>query len=244
MFISCRLLCLLVIPILLCGCGRSAQHARAQQSSDQQPSGQGDDKDKDAKRPGIDTIPNLIAQLRDSKIEKREQASKALAAIGIPALEALRKAAKDSDPEVAEQAAQLVKSIEKSFDQLLADYGQYDLPLPPESAKLVRFESGGRAVVNDKLMPPTHFLGFQLEAATKSNPALLLVGTHKMRLDRHTPVEIVEPKAELVKSIDVDWRDRSTFGLNVGLAIALQCKARGWNELAEELWTASALPNW
>ena len=27
--------------------------------------------------------------------------------------------------------------------------------------------------------------------------------------------------------------------MNAGLAVALQCKARGWNDLAQELWTAS-----
>ena len=83
--------------------------------------------------------------------------------------------------------------------------GAYGLPLPPEDAKLVRFESGGRYILNDKLMPPTYFLGFLLRPGTKESPPLLLVGTQEIRLDAHPTVEVVEPKSELVKSIDLRW---------------------------------------
>jgi hypothetical protein len=43
----------------------------------------------------------------------------------------------------------------------------------------------------------------------------------------------------LVKGIDLRWWGSATFEMKAGLAIALQCKARGWNEMAQELWTAS-----
>jgi hypothetical protein len=39
------------------------------------------------------------------------------------------------------------KDSVNGFDQLLADYRGYGLPLPPENAKLVRFESGGRYIL-------------------------------------------------------------------------------------------------
>src|SRR6516165_5421843 len=70
------------------------------------------------------------------------------------------------------------------FAQLLADYRAFGLPLPPDNAKLVRFESGGRYILNSKLMPPTYFLGFLLRSATKENPALLLVGTQEMPFEK------------------------------------------------------------
>ena len=125
------------------------------------------------------------------------------------------------------------------LDQLLADYRGYGLRLPPVDAKLVRFESGGRFILNDKLMPPTYSLGFLLRARTKDSPALLLVGTREIQLEPSKAVEFVEPKPELVKSIEFQRWGQATFELNDGLVLALQCKARGWNALAQDLWTSS-----
>src|SRR5439155_2822768 len=92
---------------------------------------------------------------------------------------------------------------ESSLDQLLADYRAYGLPLPPDRAKLVRFESGRRQVLNDKADATTYFLGFLLPPGTKDNADLLLVGTEEIRVSSLKNVEVVGPKAELVKSIDV-----------------------------------------
>lgn len=103
----------------------------------------------------------------------------------------------------------------------------------------MRFESGGRYILNDKLMPPTYFLGFLLKPRTKDNLPLLLIGMQELHLEAYKAVEVVEPKPELVKSIDLGWWGESTFQLNAGLALALQCKARGWNDLAQKLWTTS-----
>jgi hypothetical protein len=157
-----------------------------------------------------------------------------------PALDALRNAAKDKDAEVAQRAIRLVEIIENSLDSLLADYRRYGLPLPPGDAKLVRFEYGGQ-YINGKPTPTTYFLGFLLRPGTKDNPPLLLVGTqeHRLSVFETETMEFVEPKPELVKSLDLFWWGKSTFDMNAGPAIALQCKARGWNALAQELWTSS-----
>jgi hypothetical protein len=233
-----RLVFLLSLSVSLCACNRSPQPQGQNREAEKPPRG-GEDKDKMANDP--DTIARLVKQLASADFQEREAATKALEAVGVPALEALRKAAKDDDPEVAQRAARLVEGIENSLDGLLADYRAYGLPLPPEDAKLVRFESGGRHILNDKLMPPTYFLGFLLRPATKDNPAVLLVGTEEIRLDAHKTVEVVEPKPELVTGIDVRRWGPSIFELNAGLAVALQCKARGWNDLAQELWGVSVL---
>jgi hypothetical protein len=58
-------------------------------------------------------IDKLIEQLGSSDFKEREQATKALDAIGEPALEALKKAAKGDDIEVRKRAATLVANIEK-----------------------------------------------------------------------------------------------------------------------------------
>ncbi len=239
MFNSSRFLFLPFVLVLLCACGGSPQPSSEQGSEDERAGSQDDDKDKMAKMRDVAAIAKLVRQLGSSDSREREEATKAMAAIGLPALEALRKAAKDDDAEVAQRASRLIDDIENGLDQLLAGYRGYGLPLPPKNAKLVRFESGGRYILNDKLMPSTWFLGFLLQTGIKDKPALLLVGTQEFRLDAHKTVEVVEPKTELVKSIALRWWGASTFDMNAGLAVALQCQDRGWNDLAQELWTAS-----
>ena len=65
----------------------------------------------------------------------REAASRALDAIGLPARDALRKAAAESkDPEVLRRAKRLAEVIENRLDTLLAVYQEYGLPLPPQDA--------------------------------------------------------------------------------------------------------------
>ena len=81
----------------------------------------------------------------------------------------------------------------------------------------MRFESGGRYILNDELMPPTYSLGFLLRPGTKDSPALLLVGTQEIHLNPSKAVEFVEPKPELVKSIELQWWGQATFELNDGL---------------------------
>src|SRR5258708_37629400 len=58
-------------------------------------------------------IDQLIEQLGSGTFKDRESATKALDAIGAPALEKLRKAAESEDLEIKRRAADLVKRIEK-----------------------------------------------------------------------------------------------------------------------------------
>jgi hypothetical protein len=62
--------------------------------------------------PSKEKIDKLIEQLGSGSFEEREQASKELSALGAPVLEALRKAAKNGDPEVRKRAAELLPKIE------------------------------------------------------------------------------------------------------------------------------------
>lgn len=231
MHTSLRLLALIALPAFLGGFDGSLQSTPVQ----------GVEKKKPTKELDAAAIGQLVKQLGNPSFTEREAATKALEAVGLPALDALRKAADGNDSEVGRRATRLVEIIENSLDQLLADYRHYGLPLPPEEAKLVRFESGGGYIINDKLMPPSYFLGFLLRPATKDHPALLLVGTQEINVESFKTIEVVEPKAELVKRIDLRFWEHATFESNAGLTIALQCKARGWNTLAQELWTLSRM---
>jgi hypothetical protein len=197
------------------------------------------EKEPRVKGPDAAAITRLIEQLGSPTFAEREKAVSSLEAIGAPALGALRKAVKSSDPEVARRATALVEVIENTLEYSLAEYRRYGLPLPPADAPLVRFESGGRHVLNGKLMPPTYLLGFMLRRGTKEAPPVLLVGTEEVALRAYQTIEIVKPTPELVKGLDLGWWRPSTFRSNAGLAIALQCKARGWDALAQKLWTLS-----
>lgn len=66
-----------------------------------------------ADKDDAERIDKLIEQLGSSNFQEREAATKALDAIGTPALEKLRKAAQGDDVEVSRRAGDLVKRIEK-----------------------------------------------------------------------------------------------------------------------------------
>jgi hypothetical protein len=199
---------------------------------------QGVEKQQPAKEPDAAAIAKLVKQLENPKFTEREEATKALQAIGVPALAALRKVAQSGDLEAAQRATRLIKAIESSLDTLLADYRAYGLPLPPPDAKLVRFVSSYQ-MNKGKVVPINYALGFLLRPGTKDNPPLLLVGTEEYSLRWPDEVVAVEPRMNLVNTGDLYWSDRLDFAMNTGLVVALQFKARGWGSLAEELWTWS-----
>src|SRR5690242_11836791 len=117
MFIFCRFLFFPFVPVVLCAWVSSPGRASDQTRENDKPPSQAEDKDKIAKEPDAAAIARLVKQLGSSDFRERETATKALAAIGLPALEALRNASKDIDVEVAQRATRLVTSIENGFDQ-------------------------------------------------------------------------------------------------------------------------------
>ena len=182
-----------------------------------------------------ESITKLVKQLGSRVFTERQAATKSLEAIGIPC-KSLGRATGSDDAELALRARNLVTIIENSLDQLLAEYRRYKLPLPPKDALLVRFESGGHTVIDRKLVP-TYSLGFLIEQGSSDNLPLLLVGTKEYRLDSRQPFKIIEANPANLRTLELRWSGQSGFTLNVGLVIALQCKGRGWNAFAQELWT-------
>jgi enterochelin esterase-like enzyme len=89
----------------------------------------GKEKDLNKKQDAADEkkIRALVAQLGDESFEKREAAQMRLAAIGLPALEILKKVAVESkDAEVRERATQLVQVIQESGLQLVRSEFYHD----------------------------------------------------------------------------------------------------------------------
>lgn len=68
--------------------------------------------------PSKEKIDTLIEQMGSGTFREREKASKELAAIGVPALEALRRAARSDDAEVRKRAEELIPKIETQAESL------------------------------------------------------------------------------------------------------------------------------
>jgi hypothetical protein len=186
------------------------------------------------------TVRRLIEQLGSAEFTEREAATKGLAKIGLPALEALKKAARSDDPEVARRANDLLRTVGNRLEDLLVSYRAYGLPLPPGDAPLVRFEGCRRGMVNSKRIPPPDALGFLVGPATKDAGPLVLVGTQEYRLGRHDRLEIIKPDPDAARDIDFGSVQDDTAGWqNLGLFLALQCQARGWDDLAQTVWTTN-----
>jgi hypothetical protein len=184
-------------------------------------------------------IDRLIKQLGSADFDEREAAHKKLDSIGLPALEALRAAVtKAKDKETQRRAANLVEAIENRLDYLMQLYREYDLPFPPNEAKLVRYESGGGRLVNEKPQPLTYTLGFLLEEGGKETPTVILLGTSDVHFHRHPEFTVFDPTGASSKNVDALLQDASLDQFK-GLPTAIQCKARGWDELAETLLATS-----
>jgi hypothetical protein len=97
-----------------------------------------------AARPEPDPIARLVIQLGSKHFKDREAATQALDAIGLPALEPLRRAARGTEPEVRRRAAYLVQKIEKRLEseRLLAPRHLHlvwkDTPVPEAVNELSR----------------------------------------------------------------------------------------------------------
>jgi hypothetical protein len=73
-----------------------------------------------AEKPDAAAVAKLVAQLGASEFDDREKATAELDALGGPALDALRQAARSEDPEVARRAEILVRKIEKRLESVTA----------------------------------------------------------------------------------------------------------------------------
>ena len=70
-----------------------------------------------ADKPAAKQIAQLIEQLGSNSYEEREQATKKLAEIGMPALDALRKALASGDPEIQKRAEELIHRLDAQIQQ-------------------------------------------------------------------------------------------------------------------------------
>jgi hypothetical protein len=169
----------------------------------------------------------LIEQLGSTDFVQRQAATRRLEQIGRPALAALREAAeKHADLEVRRRVKALLEKLENSLEQLLEDYRAYELPLPPKDAPLVRFVYGIAYGEDEKEIPHYNF-GFLFKPAGKGTDAVVLDGPRLRRPWSNYEVIVVD-----MRKISVDEIAKSSNSL----ILAIQCKARGWDSLAKQLF--------
>jgi hypothetical protein len=181
-------------------------------------------------------ITGFIEQLGSPEFQMREAASRALDEIGRPALAALRHAAREhDDAEVRWRARRLVQRIENTLEQLLEDYKSYGLPLPPKLAPLVRFESVMDRADDGQEAPRAYAIGFLIKAGTPKEPAHILRGRlippRELGSD-NPPTSMLDPARATPEEIG-SWIADAYDEL---LVLAIQCKSRGWNSLAQRFF--------
>jgi hypothetical protein len=128
-----------------------------------------------------------------------------------------------SVPDLRTRAAEPVPPL----DDLLKEYQVLGLPLPPKDAKLVRYESGGGGIVNGVVQPKTYDIAFEVKPGTKTEPPTILTGTMQWQPSWNPTTKEVSPDPAGVK----DFKFYSYYAL----PLAIQCHARGWDQLANHL---------
>jgi hypothetical protein len=126
-------------------------------------------------------------------------------------------------------AASQADEPKPSLQELSTLYKDLGLPFPPKVSKLVRYQAGGFGIVNGVVERPSFALAFQLTPGTKAQRPTLLVGVSEGPGWGGPPTE-VHPTREIAKSINPAFS---------GLPLAIQCRERGWSDLAEVLYDQS-----
>lgn len=115
-----------------------------------------------------------------------------------------------------------------TLDELVKVYQRLGLPLPPPNAELVRVkgwpESGG--LFGGRFPAQPDRLGFRIPSEKPGDESSYLVGTNQ---ESATTVEPVKPGLEALRDI------HPTYSSEL-LALAVQCRVRGWNEMASALY--------
>lgn len=154
-----------------------------------------------------DRIASLIRQLGDDDFAKREAATEELDAIGEPALDALRKAATDDDPEIRRRAEKILGAI---AGRLRAAVTRKELAKLQGAWSLVSYETDGRPIKGEDR---THVFTF------KGDKWSLQIGGQLFQAGTVTSIEVKEK----LNAIDL----LITEGSGIGVTAASICAIEG-----------------
>jgi hypothetical protein len=123
------------------------------------------------------------------------------------------------------------------LEALLKDYQAYELPLPPAGAELAVV--AGRSVsFRDGAREQGRHLVFLIKKATPGDRAVYWAGCDAVRAWRNAEFRPVPPQTASLKDTaplpPECWRENA-FPTCPDLALAVQCYAKGWKDLAEAL---------
>jgi hypothetical protein len=178
-------------------------------------------------------IATLIAQLGSTAFQERERATQALFVLGRPALIYLRHAAAENkDLEIRHRARLLVQRLENTLDELLVMYRSLDLPVPPQDAPLIRFQRCS-GYVKGRELPPSNHLGFLVQQRTRTTGAKVSWNARTVDVEENRAIQVVEPHTR--RGVD-DICGKLSPLQDDDLILIVQCKARGYNRLADALF--------
>lgn len=111
--------------------------------------------------------------------------------------------------------------------ELLKEYQALGLPLPPATARLVRFKDGMGGFVLWEYRAPDEGLAFEVRPGTMVEPPVLFRKTAEWQPDWNPRAREVKPDAAAARGVPLSPDEL--------LALAVQCHARGWDDLARTL---------
>lgn len=124
-----------------------------------------------------------------------------------------------------------------SWTALIADYREYHLPLPPKEAVLAIRRPSWRTTING-VEQIVYYLSLIEGTAGKAGNGYYWVGCDKVEFDLKEDIreEVAPTKESLAKTEIVPFSDQPEgFTAQPDLALAIQCRLRGWNDLAQAL---------
>lgn len=130
------------------------------------------------------------------------------------------------------------------LDKLLAQYRAHGLPFPPTNAVLSTWETQSHYYV-DNQRQTVYYLYFVEPPTDKKDTAHYWLGCERLSPEsKKTVFQPAPPTLETFsKSKPIDpYYFPTGFVTNPDLALAIQCKARGWDELARRLLERSKQP--
>jgi hypothetical protein len=170
-------------------------------------------KDETAER-----VARLIALLGSPTFAERERATQALEKVGVPALPALREAARKADPEVRRRANDLVERIENSLEALASTYREYGLPVPSAETPLI--------LCTTPYSAGESHLAILLRPGDGQSPQELLQGFLRVRFGPGTKVKRTPLNPPALSDTETEaLLRRIKLWPGEALALAIQCKA-------------------
>jgi hypothetical protein len=117
-----------------------------------------------------------------------------------------------------------------SFAELYKEYIALGLPMPPNSAKLMRVSNDNGIIKNGVLHAPKEELVFVVRPGSLTERPILFLGTFELEAEWAGHVREIKPDPSALEGIDPP---------SDAFILSFQCQSRGWDKLAKQLFELS-----